>query len=86
MALAQEEGEIMKDLVEFIARSLVDRPDKVRVRSFRRRSEEILELRVDPEDTGRVIGKGGQVASAIRSVLKAAAAKQGRRDVTLKIR
>jgi len=86
MALAQEEGEIMKDLVEFIARSLVDRPDKVRVRSFRRRSEEILELRVDPEGTGRVIGKGGQVASAIRSVLKAAAAKQGRRDVTLKIR
>ncbi len=76
----------MKELVEFIARSLVDKPEKVRVRSFRRRGEEILELRVAPEDTGRVIGKGGQVASAMRAVLKAAAAKQGRRDVSLKIR
>ncbi len=76
----------MKELVEFIARSLVDKPDKVRVRSFHRRGGEVLELRVAPEDTGRVIGKGGQVASAIRSVLKAAAAKQGKRDISLKIR
>ncbi len=76
----------MKELVEFIARSLVDSPDQVKVRSFRRRSEQVLELRVAPEDTGRVIGKGGQVASAIRAVLKAAAARRGNRNISLKIR
>ncbi len=69
----------MKDVVEFIARSLVDDPDSVSVTVVERDDETVFELRVAQEDMGRVIGKQGRVAKAIRTVTKAAAMKQGTR-------
>lgn len=67
----------MKELLEVIARSLVNSPDDVRVSE---RTEEdgtiVLELSVAPEDMGKVIGKKGRIAKAIRTVVKTAAAKK----------
>lgn len=65
----------MKELVEVIARALVDHPDEVLVTETNNGKEIILELKVAPEDMGKVIGKQGRIAKAIRSVVKAAAAK-----------
>lgn len=62
----------MKELVEYIAKTLVNNPDAVSVTEINRRSVVILELRVAPEDMGRVIGKDGRVANAIRSLLRVA--------------
>ena len=69
----------MKDLVEIIAKSLVDNPDEVRVNEVQGEQDLILELRVAPEDMGKVIGKQGRIAKAIRAVVKAAASKDDRR-------
>ena len=63
----------MKDLVEIIAKSLVDNPNEVHVNEVQGEQELILELKVAPEDMGKVIGKQGRVAKAIRTVVKAAA-------------
>lgn len=69
----------MKELLEFIARSLVDDPSQVSVKESRSGSTVIFELRVAPDDMGRVIGKHGRVANSIRSLLRVAAAKEGMR-------
>ena len=75
----------MKELVEYIARSLVDDPASVEVTETETGSSAIvLELRVAPDDMGRVIGKSGRVANAIRALLRVVAAKEGKR-VTLEI-
>ena len=74
----------MKELVEFIAKSLVDDPSQVYVSEIEGESSVILELRVGPEDTGRVIGKGGRTVNAIRTLIRVLAAKQGKR-VTLEV-
>ena len=74
----------MKDLVEFMAKALVENPDDVQVSERVYRERVVLRLQVAPEDAGRVIGKGGRVANAIRSVLKVASTRQSR-DVILKI-
>jgi len=71
----------MKELVEFIAKSLVDNPDDVSVTQVDGEKSILLELRVAPEDMGKVIGKQGRIAKALRTVLKAAAAKEGTRVV-----
>ncbi|MBP8818988.1 MAG: KH domain-containing protein [Syntrophomonadaceae bacterium] len=71
----------MKDLVEFIARSLVDNPDAVNVTEIEGERSIILELRVAPDDMGKVIGKQGKIAKAIRTITKATAAKEGKRVV-----
>lgn len=71
----------MKNLVEFIARSLVDNPDAVNVTEIEGERSIILELRVAPEDMGKVIGKQGKIAKAIRTITKATAAKEGKRVV-----
>jgi predicted RNA-binding protein YlqC (UPF0109 family) len=63
----------MEDLVRFVAQSLVEEPEKVAVFRKETRRTTILKLRVAPGDTGRVIGKGGRVANAIRSVVNVAA-------------
>jgi len=63
----------MKDLVQVIARSLVDNPNEVHVNEIQGEQSIVLELRVAPEDMGKVIGKQGRVAKAIRTVVKAAA-------------
>lgn len=69
----------MKPLVEYIARSLVDEPDAVRVEQREAGRTTILELTVAQEDTGKVIGREGRVAKAIRSLLRVAANRQRRR-------
>jgi len=69
----------MKDLVEYMAKSLVDEPDNVRVREVRTGQGVILELHVGADDMGRIIGKSGRVANAMRALLKVAAAKAGKR-------
>ena len=74
----------MKELVEFIAKSLVDNPDAVEVTEVPGKTSVIIELKVASEDMGRVIGKDGRVANAIRVLLRVIAAKQNRR-VTLEI-
>ncbi len=74
----------MKELVEYIAKSLVDDPSQVRVDEIEGATSVILELHVAPDDMGRVIGKGGRVANAMRTLLRVIAAKQGKR-VTLEI-
>jgi predicted RNA-binding protein YlqC (UPF0109 family) len=75
----------MKALIEYIARSLVDDATEVRVIEKQERGEIQLELEVAPEDMGRVIGRSGRVASAMRALLRVAAVKQGVR-ATLDIR
>ena len=69
----------MRDLVEYIVRSLVDDPSRVSVKESRSGDTVIFELHVAPEDAGRVIGKNWRVANSIRSLLRVAAAKEGKR-------
>ena len=70
----------MRDLLEFLAKSLVDKPEKVKVEEF---SEDdgsvVLELSVDEDDYGQIIGRGGRTASALRTVVKAVASKDNTR-------
>lgn len=74
----------MKELVEVIAKALVNNPDKVVVTETETDRETVLELKVAPSDMGKVIGKQGRIAKAIRSVVKVAASKEDKR-VTLDI-
>ncbi|MGQ9497295.1 MAG: KH domain-containing protein [Desulfotomaculales bacterium] len=74
----------MKQLVEILARSLVDRPEEVRVNLQEQDRRLVIELKVAPEDMGKVIGKQGRVAKAMRAVVKAAATRR-RKKVTLEI-
>ena len=69
----------MKELVEFIVKSLVDQPDEVNVVETQSGDTTLLELSVAAPDMGRVIGKGGRIINAIRKLLQVAAAKQGKR-------
>lgn len=71
----------MKDLVEVIAKSLVDHPDEVVVTETEKDNATIVELRVSPTDMGKVIGKQGRIAKAIRSLVKAAASKDDKKVV-----
>ncbi len=68
----------MKELIEYIARSLVDDPSQVQVAAIRRGPETIIKLHVAKSDMGRVIGKSGRVANAMRALLNVAAARQGK--------
>jgi uncharacterized protein len=72
----------VKELIEYIARGLVDNPDAVSIKETRGTNVTTLELRVDHKDMGRVIGKEGRVANAMRTLLRVAA---GDRRVTLDI-
>ena len=65
----------MVELVKFVAQKLVDKPDAVDVREVDGPESVVIELRVDPDDMGKVIGKQGRIAKAIRTVVKAATAK-----------
>lgn len=68
----------MKDFLEYVARGLVDKPDAVEVDVEVDGDETVLTLVVDQEDMGRVIGRDGRIANAIRSLLKVMAARDGR--------
>lgn len=68
----------MKELLEFLARSLVDHPDQVKVEETESTSGVVLRLSVAKEDLGKVIGKQGRIARALRTVIKASAIKEGK--------
>jgi len=74
----------MKDLVEAIAKALVDNPDQVQVRAVEGEQVTVLELRVHPTDLGKVIGRQGRTAKSIRTILGAAGMKMKKR-LTLEI-
>ena len=74
----------MKELVEYIVKGLVDHPDEVTVTETRRGGDVALQLHVASDDMGRVIGKGGKVANAIRTLLRVAAERDGS-QVTLDV-
>ena len=71
----------MKELVEVIAKALVENPDEVVVTESVKDDETVIELSVAPADMGRVIGKQGRIAKAIRSVVKAASSKEDKKVI-----
>jgi predicted RNA-binding protein YlqC (UPF0109 family) len=71
----------MKDLVQYLAKSLVDNPDAVEVRETQGETASVLELRVAKQDLGRIIGKQGRTAKSIRTILNAAASRVNRKVV-----
>ena len=71
----------MKELIEYIAKSLVDQPDAVKVTEVESERTSVIELSVAKEDMGRIIGKQGRTAMAIRTLLNAAGMKQKKRTV-----
>jgi predicted RNA-binding protein YlqC (UPF0109 family) len=71
----------MKDLIEYIAKALVDNPDEVSVAEVEGNQTSVLELKVAKEDLGKVIGKQGRTARAMRTILSAASAKVKKRTV-----
>ena len=66
----------MRELVEYIVKSLVDKPEAVSVAEVQGESVTIIEIKTAPEDSGKVIGREGRIANSIRTIVKAAAAKQ----------
>lgn len=71
----------MVELVETIAKALVDKPEEVSVKQTEGRQEIVIELKVAPEDMGKVIGKQGRIAKALRTVVKAAATRANKKVV-----
>ena len=74
----------MEDLIQFLARSLVEQPDRVRVYAKETRRETIIKLQVAQSDVGRVVGRSGRVANAMRSLLEVAA-RNHKKPVILEI-
>ena len=71
----------MRELVEFLVRSLVEHPDEVEVEEFDEDGDLVLEVSVAADDLGRVIGRGGRIANAIRTVARAAGSRDDRRVI-----
>ncbi len=71
----------MKELLEYLARALVDKPDAVRVNVIEGEKSSILQLNVDADDVGKVIGKQGRIAKAMRAVIKASAVRDGKKAI-----
>ncbi|MCB0828835.1 MAG: KH domain-containing protein [Solirubrobacterales bacterium] len=69
----------MREMLEFLTRALVEDPDAVEVEELEEDGDLVFEITVDQDDLGRVIGKGGRVANALRTVAKAAAVREERR-------
>ncbi len=74
----------MRELVEFIARTLVDHPDAVQVREVEGERTIVIEVTVAPDDIGKIIGRQGRIVNALRTVVRAAAVRTGKR-VTVEI-
>jgi len=75
-----EESEL-KNLIEYIAKALVDEPEKVEVKALENDTSIIVELIVSPDDVGKVIGKSGQTAKALRKILSAASTKHKKKSL-----
>lgn len=71
----------MRELVEYLCKSVVDHPDQVRVTEVEGETSVILEIHVASEDTGRVIGRQGRIIAAVRTLVKAVASRQGKHVV-----
>lgn len=72
----------MHDFVDYVVRKLVDKPDSVQLTEEEREANKVVfELKVDPEDVGKVIGRKGRTANAIRTLLSAVAAREGKRAI-----
>jgi len=69
----------MKELLTYVARNLVDNPDQVSVNQYEGDGETVLELRVAPEDMGKVIGRQGRIAKEIRTLIRSVAQRTGQR-------
>jgi predicted RNA-binding protein YlqC (UPF0109 family) len=69
----------MQELVEYLAKGLVDHPDEVRVERIERDGAVVLELRVAPDDVGKVIGRQGRIARALRTIVRASGARSNER-------
>jgi len=74
----------MRELVEYIVKTLVDQPDAVSVNETQGEMVTIIEVKTAPEDAGKVIGREGRIANSIRTIVKAAAAKQ-QKKITVEI-
>jgi len=74
-------GSNMKDLLEYLAKALVDNPDDIQIEVIEGERSVILQLKVNQEDIGKVIGKQGRIAQALRTLVKAAATKQGKNAI-----
>jgi predicted RNA-binding protein YlqC (UPF0109 family) len=74
-------GSDMKDLLEYLAKALVDNPEDVHVEAIEGERSVILQLKVNNDDIGKVIGKQGKIAQALRTIVKAAATKQGKNAI-----
>jgi len=70
---------MLKELAEYLVKAIVDYPDQVQINELESARSTVLELKVAPEDIGHVIGKGGRMINAIRTILNGAAAKIGKR-------
>lgn len=75
------DAQTMKDLIEYIARSLVDNPDKIEINEIAGAQTNVIELKVAKEDIGKVIGRSGRTADAIRTILNCGAAKLNKRYI-----
>ena len=71
----------MRELVEYLVRALVEAPDQVEVEELEENGDVVLEVTVAEDDLGRVIGRGGRIANALRTVARAAATKEERRVI-----
>jgi predicted RNA-binding protein YlqC (UPF0109 family) len=69
----------LQELVEYLAKGLVDKPDEVRVERVEKEGALVLELHVAPEDVGKVIGRQGRIARALRTIVRAAGARSNER-------
>lgn len=78
-AMNEPRGASARDLVEFVAKSLVDQPEAVQVREVASNQLVTIQLRVAPDDVGKIIGKHGRIVKALRTVLKAAAVQSQQR-------
>jgi predicted RNA-binding protein YlqC (UPF0109 family) len=72
------EVNVVKELLETLAQAIVDKPDEVQVGVVEGERSQILQLHVAPDDIGKVIGKKGRIATALRTIVKAAATKEGK--------
>jgi len=79
--LSKKEETSMEALVEYIVKALVSQPDQVNISRVERDDATVIEVRVAPEDMGKIIGKQGRIARAMRTVVKAASAKEAKRVI-----